>query len=156
MPFARFTRPLARRKIPYPCHLRPRGLARYQARSGSPAVMSATDPAFLAFLERQRAEYRASLPGRLADIELLWRQVLSGDASAQALATLERQAHSLAGSAATFGFAGLGDAARALELALNPLVGAAHALTPAAQADVSRALEALQRSLPGETRIRGA
>lgn len=111
--------------------------------------MSATDPAFLAFLEQQRTEYRASLPGRLADMESLWRQVLHDGAPAQALATLERRAHSLAGSGATFGFAGLGDAARVLELALNPLVGAAHALTPAAQADVSRAIEALQRSLPG-------
>ena len=118
--------------------------------------MSATDPAFLTFLERQQAEYRASLPQRLADIESLWRQVLhDGAPAAAALATLERQAHSLAGSGATFGFAGLGDAARVLELALNPLVGAAHALTPAAQADVGRAIEALQRSLPGATGIQG-
>ncbi|MGH8848319.1 MAG: hypothetical protein ACREXQ_13930 [Polaromonas sp.] len=97
MPLAGFTLPVARREIPYPCHLRPDGRARYEARSGRPAVMSATDPAFLALLERQRAEYRSALPGRLANIESLWRQVLNAGASAQALATLERQAHSLAG-----------------------------------------------------------
>ena len=110
--------------------------------------MSATGPAFLAFLEQQRAAYRNALPERLAEIESLWRQLLNGGAPAEALATLERLAHSLAGSGATFGFAGLGEAARVLELALNPLVGAAAALTPAAQTEVSRAIEALQRSLP--------
>lgn len=151
MPLAGFTPLVAGRET----HRWPHGFAEDEARSGSPAVMSATDPAFLASLEQQRAEYCASLPQRLADIESLWRQVLHDGAPAAALATLERQAHSLAGSGATFGFAGLGDAARALELALNPLVGAAHALTPVAQADVSRAIEALQRSLPDATGIQG-
>lgn len=61
----------------------------------------------------------------------------------------------LAGSGATFGFAALGDAARVLELAVNPLLGAAHASTPTALSEVSRAVEALQRSLSGETGIQG-
>jgi len=113
--------------------------------------MTTTDPAFLAFLEAQRADYRRSLPQRLAQIESLWRQVLNGEAPAQALTTLERCAHSLAGSGATFGFAALGDAARVLELAVNPLLGVAHTLTPEAQSEVNRAVEALQRSLSGET-----
>lgn len=117
--------------------------------------MNTTNPAFLAFLEEQRADYRRSLPQRLAQIASLWRQVLSGEAPAEALASLERCAHSLAGSGATFGFAGLGDAARVLELAISPLLGAAHALTPAALNEVSQAVEALQRSLSGETGIQG-
>lgn len=117
--------------------------------------MSTTDLAFLAFLEAQRADYRSSLPQRMAQIASLWRQVLSGEAPAEALASLERCAHSLAGSGATFGFAALGDAARALELAVSPLLDAAHALTPAALSEVSRAVEALQRSLSGETGIQG-
>lgn len=117
--------------------------------------MSTTNPAFLAFLEEQRADYRRSLPQRLVQIESLWRQVLNDEAPTQALASLERCAHSLAGSGATFGFAAPGDAARALELAVNPLLGAAHALTPAALNEVSQAVEALQRSLSGETGIQG-
>lgn len=117
--------------------------------------MSTTDPAFLAFLEEQRADYHRSLPQRLEQIESLWRQVLNNEAPAEALARLERCAHGLAGSGATFGFAALGDAARVLELAVSPLLGATHALTPATQSEVSRAVEALQRSLSGETGIQG-
>ena len=119
--------------------------------------MSRTDPAspaalgFLAFLELQRAEYRQALPQRLAQIEGLWHQVLTGDSAAQALASLERCAHSLAGSGATFGFAGVGDAARGLERAVAPLPGTAGSLTAGAQSEVSRAIESLQRSLPGDT-----
>lgn len=115
--------------------------------------MSTTDPAFLAFLEEQRADYRLSLPQRLDQIESLWRQVLNNEAPAEALASLERCAHSLAGSGATFGFAALGDAARVLELAVNPLLDAVHALTPAVQSEVSQAIKSLQRSLSGETGI---
>ncbi len=115
--------------------------------------MTPTDPAFLAFLQAQRVDYRCSLPQRLAQIESLWHQVLNGEAPAQALASLERCAHRLAGSGGTFGFAALDDAARVLELAVNPLLDSSHALTPTAQTEVSRAIEALQRSLPGETGI---
>ena len=111
--------------------------------------MTSTDPSFSAFLEAQRADYRRSLPQRLVQIETLWRQALNDESSA--LASLERCAHSLAGSGATFGFAALGDAARALELAVSPLLGAAHTLTPTAQTEVSRAVEALLHGLPGET-----
>ena len=112
--------------------------------------MSTTDPSFLAFLELQRADYRAALPQRLAHIELLWHQVLNGDSASQALVTLERCAHSLAGSGATFGFAGVGNAARELELAVTPLLETACALTAGAQSEINLAIELLQRSLPGD------
>ena len=117
--------------------------------------MTSIPPSFAAFLEAQRADYRSSLPQRLAQIDSLWRQALNDEAPAPALASLERCAHSLAGSGATFGFAALGDAARVLELAVSPLLGAAHALTPAAQAEVNRAVDALLLSLSGETGIQG-
>ena len=117
--------------------------------------MTPTDPVFLAFLQAQRADYWRSLPQRLAQIESLWCQVLNGEAPAEALASLERCAHRLAGSGGTFGFPALGDAARVLELAVNPLLDAAQALTPATLSEVSRAVEALQLSLSGETGIQG-
>jgi chemotaxis protein histidine kinase CheA len=117
--------------------------------------MTPTNPAFLAFLEEQRTDYRLSLPQRLAQIESLWRQVVNGEAPAEALASLERCAHGLAGSGATFGYATLGDAARALELIVNPLLDSAHALAPTEQADVSRAIDSLRRSLDGETGTQG-
>ena len=106
--------------------------------------------AFIAFFEAQCVEYRCALPKRLAEIESLLSQMLRGEAPADALASLERCAHSLAGSGATFGFAAVGDAAKALELAVKPLNGSAQAWLPMAQTEVSRAVELLRRSLPGE------
>jgi len=67
--------------------------------------MTRTDPALTAFLEEQRADYTRSLPRRLEQVGLLWQQILRGEDLASALPTLERHAHSLAGSAATFGWA---------------------------------------------------
>jgi HPt (histidine-containing phosphotransfer) domain-containing protein len=118
--------------------------------------MITTHPAFMAFFEAQCADYRRALPQRLAQIESLWRQALSGETPQEALASLERCAHSLAGSGATFGFAALGDAAKALELAVKPLHGSARALLPTAQTEVSRAVESLRRSLPGEPFVEGS
>jgi HPt (histidine-containing phosphotransfer) domain-containing protein len=115
--------------------------------------MTPTPSSFSAFLEAQRADYRSSLPQRLDQIEVLCRQVLNGDAPA--LASLERCAHSLAGTGAMFGFAALGDAARVLEQAVSPLLGETQALTPTAQAEASRAVEAFQRSLSGQAGIQG-
>jgi len=109
--------------------------------------MTSSNPAFLAFLEEQRADYRRSLPGRMVQIETLWRQVLNDETPTAALANLERCAHGLAGSGATFGFADIGAAAHVLELAVNPLVGATQALPPGARTEVERAMELLQRSL---------
>ena len=117
--------------------------------------MITTHPAFMAFFEAQCADYRRALPQRLAQIESLWRQALSGETPQEALASLERCAHSLAGSGATFGFAALGDAAKALELAVKPLHGSARGLLPTAQTEVSRAVESLRRSLPGEPFVEG-
>jgi len=72
--------------------------------------MTEPDP-LAAFLAAQRADYRATLPQRLSQLEAAW----AGDAPQ----ALERCAHGLAGSAATFGLAALGDSARALEEALE-------------------------------------
>ena len=112
--------------------------------------MNTSHPAFIAFFEAQCVDYSCALPQRLAEIESLFSQMLRGEAPSDALASLERCAHSLAGSGATFGFAALGDAAKALELALKSLHGSAQACLPTAQTEVSRAVELLRRTLPGE------
>jgi chemotaxis protein histidine kinase CheA len=110
--------------------------------------MSSPNEAFLAFLEQQRVEYCAALPQRWLQIEAHWRQLLSGEAPEQALEGLERGAHGLAGSGATFGCAAMGDAARLLETTVNPLRGSAHALSPESLAALTQAVEALQCSFP--------
>ncbi|MEO7887508.1 MAG: Hpt domain-containing protein [Polaromonas sp.] len=111
--------------------------------------MTQTNPALLAFLEAQRADYTRALPNRLEQLLSLWQQILNGDDVAQALPTLERHAHSLAGSAATFGWRELGLAAQALELLIEPHASAGKPLSPEAQAEVGKAVEALQQRFPG-------
>ena len=115
--------------------------------------MTVIDPSFLAGLDELRSDYRRSLPPQLVRICALWQQALHDENPAEALATLERCAHNLAGSGGTFGCPDMGDAARELELAVNPLLQTAGSLTAAAKADVSRAIELLRRSLPEEVRI---
>lgn len=107
--------------------------------------MATMDSSFIAFMEQQRAEYRQSLPGRLERIDLLWRAEMAGAAEPDALAALERLAHGIAGSAATFGFVPLGSAAKVLELALNPFVESAQPLTPVARSEVAAAVDELLR-----------
>ena len=78
--------------------------------------MSSASDKFQAFLQQQRREYRESLPQRRAQLEAAWQQALDGAPAGRT--ALERNAHTLAGSGATFGFAALGAAARALEEAV--------------------------------------
>jgi len=103
--------------------------------------MSAPPDDFLAFLEAQRREYGAQLPARVAALEALWAAVRAPGGAAQ-LPELERAAHSLAGSAGTFGFAQMGAASKALEMALQRF-GSAHD----APAAVESALSAVRSAL---------
>lgn len=144
--FAVFYARAGKRQMRTPLGWPPPGLA-------GPAVMTSPPASFAAFLQAQRAEYRSAFPERLEQIESLWRQVRDGQAPA--LADLERCAHGLAGSGATFGFAALGDAARVLEMAVSPWVGATNAFTPAAQAEVDRAVDVFCRILSAEIGIQG-
>jgi HPt (histidine-containing phosphotransfer) domain-containing protein len=59
------------------------------------------------------------LPERIARIEGLWTGMQSAVPTAQHLRELQRALHMLAGSASTFGFADVGEAARLAERALN-------------------------------------
>lgn len=77
----------------------------------------------------QTNDYARRLPGRLTELNLLWDLARSGDEAA--LDALHRQAHQLRGSAGLYGFARLGDAARALDLALSDTrTGDEHASAP--------------------------
>jgi HPt (histidine-containing phosphotransfer) domain-containing protein len=86
-----------------------------------PAATGAPVPAAQANLQEllagMRDEYARALPEKLARIEILWREIVGGGDSPRA--ELLRTAHSMAGAAATFGLPGVGEAARALELALQ-------------------------------------
>lgn len=64
-----------------------------------------------------REEYFDRILACLDDIRKNAKDCLAGDRSSAALAAIHFQAHTLAGSARTFGYAGIGDAARELEFA---------------------------------------
>lgn len=99
------------------------------------------------FLDQQRAEYLASLPGRLATLEDGWQRAAGGDGAA--LVELERCAHGLAGSAGTFGFAPIGDAARSLEESVESFTAAGAAWDPAAAGRLAAQVQAVAALLRG-------
>ena len=98
-------------------------------------------------LEAMRAEYRESLPARLARIESLRLELAGGAAAAARIAELYREVHSIAGSGRTFGYPALTDAARAAEAFLEPYRAGA-APGAADWARLRPLLEALERALP--------
>lgn len=67
-------------------------------------------------LAARMEEYGRRLPMRLSEIEMLWERAQTGDEAA--LDALHTHAHKLHGSAGMYGFPRLGEAARALDLAL--------------------------------------
>lgn len=72
----------------------------------------------LAKLTALRAAFAAGLPERMEAIAACWRAAEAADPPQQVPTELIRLAHSLAGSAGTFGYHRLGDKARELEEAL--------------------------------------
>src|SRR5437762_2942617 len=76
---------------------------------------------FLVALQCQRAEYLRSLPAKVDTIDCLWEAVCDDAADADLLEVAETHAHSIAGSAGTFGFRELGHKARVLEILLQDI-----------------------------------
>jgi diguanylate cyclase (GGDEF)-like protein len=66
-------------------------------------------------LQALAVHYAAELPAKTAEIESRMRALLGGNADAADLPLLHRQLHSLHGSAKTFGFPAVSEAARELE-----------------------------------------
>lgn len=97
-------------------------------------------------LAELHTEYQLALPMKLAEMESLWQRVEAGEAPALPFAEMHRVAHTIAGSAGTFGLTAVSVAARALEVALTPLCGDESAI-PANNVDqIGALLEALKQS----------
>ena len=100
---------------------------------------------FLRLLEAQRDEFRDALPQRLAILEAMSSQLAAAAApDPEKIEDFERRAHSLAGSAGTFGFHEIGLAARSLETAVRRLRAAG---SIAAARQVGTALAGLRRCM---------
>jgi len=69
-------------------------------------------------VSRARSEYRTKLCGRIQELSALLSQAPSDP---EALAAAQRLAHRIYGSAGTFGFAEVGDAARSIDKSLLEL-----------------------------------
>ena len=82
--------------------------------------MAGNREALAQLIAEAAAEYRRTLPGKLAEIEALWLEATQGALSGERYAELRRLIHTLAGSAKTFGLPAVSEAARALELAISP------------------------------------
>jgi chemotaxis protein histidine kinase CheA len=109
--------------------------------------MTTPQEQFQAFLALQRADYQRALPGKLAQLQASWLALAPG-AAPSALGGLERQAHTLAGTAGTLGFLEVGAAAKSLEELLVRAGEGGAALTPAQHTEIALAVAALQASLP--------
>ena len=84
-----------------------------------------SDDEFRQMLAAANAEFRASLPARIAAIDSLWAQVAGGSGTAAQMEELILLVHKIAGSAGTFGEAETGELAAQIEAKLAPLRGAA-------------------------------
>ena len=94
--------------------------------------------------EMLRAKYRVKLPGMVAQLEDLWRRLLADEAPASGVAELIRIAHNIAGNGKTFGFASAGEAAREIELCLEPSCAAGRLPDATEQERVAALLAALK------------
>ena len=85
--------------------------------------MNDAPPAIDAQIEALRIKYGESLPDRAHQLRELWAAIEDGAEGEEGLIELQRAAHTLAGSGATFGFVGVGEAARSIEQALESTDG---------------------------------
>lgn len=102
--------------------------------------------AFKRQLEELNAEYRRALPGKLARIDALWSEMTGEPARADRLAVMQRELHSIAGSARTFGIAGVSEAAAAAESFLEPCVRRGKLPAAAGRVEFERLLDSLRKA----------
>ena len=105
-----------------------------------------SEEAFRRQLEAVSRDYRLSLPAKLEEIASLWRELASGVAAPARLADLQRELHSIAGAAKTFGIAGASEAASAAEAFLAPYCARRKPPPPARHAGFERLLDALKQA----------
>lgn len=112
--------------------------------------MSRSKLELLQFIEAQRADYQRTLPEKMTQIETLWQGARQAGEAPDKLSTLERLAHSLHGTAGTYGFRDLSHAGHTLELAVRALIDAGATPTETQQLQITEAINAVRLSLPAQ------
>jgi chemotaxis protein histidine kinase CheA len=97
-------------------------------------------------LEEFNAEYRASLPQRMSDIDAAWSSVKRGENGAAGLHALLRALHSIAGSAPTFGMSALGEVAAVAETWIEPYYKRGEAPPSSVHGEFEPLLDAVKRA----------
>jgi len=97
-------------------------------------------------IAKLRIEYAEQLPGTVAQMEELWRDLVAAEIALSKLADLARMAHSITGSGTTFGLPGASRAAGELELFLDHFAESGRLPGPAEQETVSALLVALRQA----------
>ncbi len=95
-------------------------------------------------LAKLRESFAARLPGRVQEIASAWNSIAENGWNAENAKRFHRLIHSLAGAAATFGFATLSQSARQLELDVEPFIGATAPLLPEQSETITDWLSALE------------
>jgi diguanylate cyclase (GGDEF)-like protein len=93
--------------------------------------------------------YRGQLPGKLDELDVLWRKLRDAGGKAGEWADFVRGIHSLGGSGAVFGFTALSAFSRALELFLQPIADHPDTLTDALRYEIDDRLAELRRFADG-------
>jgi chemotaxis protein histidine kinase CheA len=102
--------------------------------------------AFKLYFAELCADYRRQLPVKLAKLEKLWDCAANGIASPDRMSELQRDLHTLVGTAQTMGLPATTDAARAAETCLASFLARSKVPDPAGQKEFSRLLAKLKES----------
>jgi len=97
-------------------------------------------------LEAISAEYRRELPARLERVDRLWRDLASRGTGTKRITELLRELHSIAGTARTFGVAGVSEAATEAESFLEPFASQGKLPPAARRAEFDRLLGSLKKA----------
>jgi diguanylate cyclase (GGDEF)-like protein len=96
-------------------------------------------------LAQLRQSFTVNLPGRVAEIAQAREDAATNQWSEETFKKFHRLLHSLAGSAATFGHAEVGQSARQVEIIVKPLVEAEIPPSPEQLGKIDERMEALKR-----------
>lgn len=105
-----------------------------------------TPEVFKQQLEALSADYRRRLPEKFAKLDNLWDALTSGSSTPARIVDLQRELHTLVGTAKTLGVPAVTETARAAETFLEPFCARCMIPGPTEQIEFCRLLKALKQS----------
>ncbi len=84
--------------------------------------MSSSDKSAIVYLRAIQEEFLQELPERVRGMEVTWESIAAGQSSRESLEELRREAHTVRGESATFGFLWISQAAETVESSMKSLI----------------------------------